>query len=367
MKQEGAGFSSAIDADSDGLEGKFYVWSWRQLQEILDEKEMDELAGILDISLEGNWEYTNILYLKDEIYGDLEAKLDDFHEKKERIKPMLKRLFKERENRNRPITDHKIITSWNGMTVCAFLSMYVALGNEKWKNEAFELLNYLGKEHRDTDGQLLRLPASSKKKVRSFLDDEAWFIKAALKSAYIDPDGPWQEMAYREIERVIRDFYDADEKLFFENTTGSEGDMPRMHQLYDAGLPSGNAVMVLNLLEAAILFKRPDWKEVASDMLNSMSGVIVQFPSSLSYWAKGWMALEKGIDEWAVLGEDYSEKIISILRKFRPFRVIDGSTKKTDHRPLLKGKDVATETLIYLCANYACRKPVADLEEIGDF
>lgn len=367
MKQPDGGFASAIDADSDGLEGKFYVWSWRQLQEIFDDQELNELADTLDLSLEGNWEYTNILYLKNEEAGDLGQLLDRWYEKKESIKPLLQMLFTEREKRNRPITDQKVLTSWNAMTVTAFVSMYISLEDAMWKEEAFELMHYLHKHHRDKNGDLLRLPAKSKKKVQSFLDDKAWFVKAALRCAYIDPEGPWREIAFQEIEKTIRDFYDPAEKLFYENRSDKAGDMPRMHQLYDAGLPSGNSVMVLNLLEAAILFDRQDWSEMATSMIESMSGVIAQFPSSLSYWAMGWMALDKGFDEWAVMGPEYREKIISILKKFRPFRVVDGSVVENASRPLINGKEVAEETLIYLCANYACRRPVKEVEEIDDF
>ena len=170
-----------------------------------------------------------------------------------------------------------------------------------------------------------------------------------------------------EIEHVIAHYYDDEAKLFFENRSGASDDMPRIHQLYDAGMPSGNAVMVMNLLEASILFNRKEWRELASEMLKAMSGVIARFPSSLSYWAMDAMAEDEGFDEWAVIGPEYEDKIREVLKMYRPFRVVDGASTSDDERPLLKSKDVGRETLIYLCTDYACRAPVRDIQEIDDF
>lgn len=365
MKQPGGGFASAIDADSDGLEGKFYVWSWRQLMQVLTPEEMTLMARYMDISLEGNWEDTNILYYNVPEKDNIDDQLDSWSDARVQLRPLLDRLLVARGSRNRPITDTKVITGWNAMLACGLFSAAIAMDREDWLSEALELTDYLDRHHRDRKGMLLRLPSAAKRTIPAFLEDEAWLIRAFIQAAQVRPEGGWQARIQAEIDAVIREYYDGGKALFYENRkSGETGDIPRVQQLYDTGLPSANAVMVLNLQEAAILFDKPEWAQIARDMLASMTGVISQFPASFPFWAMGLLAGEKGYDEWAVIGPEYRQKTMEVLQKFRPFRVVDGTDTINEQRPLLMGKGVATETLLYFCSGYSCQAPVRDIREI---
>lgn len=365
MKQEGGGYSSAIDADSDGLEGKFYVWSWRQLMQVLTPEEMTQLAKYMDISLEGNWEDTNILYYNISEKESVDEQLDSWYDAGIQVRPMLDRLLMARAGRNRPITDTKVITGWNAMLACGLFSAGVSMEREDWLSEAVDLVQYLDEHHRDEGGGLLRLPSSARRVIPAFLEDEAWLIRAFLQAAQIFPEAGCHQRVDAEIEAVINAYYDPDKALFYENRVkGEAGDIPRVQQLYDTGLPSANAVMVLNLQEASILLNKPEWGDIAKRMLTSMTGVIGRFPASFPFWAMGMMAEQSGYDEWAVIGPDYKGKTMEVLRKYRPFRVVDGSDTINGERPLLMGKGVAAETLLYFCTGYSCRAPVHHVSEI---
>lgn len=360
------GFASAIDADSDGIEGKFYVWSWWQLKALFSDEEMELLNRHLDISPEGNWEDTNILYLRENPALELDAQLAEWAKSRAELAPLLERILKARDGRNRPITDSKVITGWNAMLVTGLFSAFTAHSEHSWKDRGFQLLRYLDQNHRDEEGNLLRLPGGAKRRIRSFLEDEAWMIRAFLMAAQLDPKSDWAERADKQIDGVIEHFYDQERKLFYENRSDTEENSPPVHQIYDSGMPSPNSVMVMNLLEASVLMDRPAWKEIAVAMLEEMAGVIFQFPASLSYWALGLMGSERGMDEWAVLGPEFQERILEIFKKYRPFRVIDGDDNQNEERPLLSGKEVGEETLLYYCTDYACRAPVKEIEELGD-
>lgn len=365
MRMANTGYASAIDADSEGVEGKFYVWSIPQLRAILGEEELELLRASAELSAAGNWEGTNILYFK-RLPGSADEQMDRHELDSERLGPVLRRIFKAREKRVRPITDHKVITGWNAMLACGMYEAAAALGRADWRQEADRLVAYLDDTHRSEDGRLLRFAATSKRALPAYLEDIAWMVRAMLLRLQFNPDAPFHEKLSREIDACIRDFYDGETGIFYENREGSAGDIGRVHQWYDAGQPSGNAVMMSNLMEAALLLGREDWEKMAAHMKEAMWSVIHKYPSSMAYWALGAYAMDRGPDSLAVVGADYEEYITEALSHYRPFLVIDGTGNKNSVRPLISDKEVAAKTIYYFCGASTCYAPVSEVSELRD-
>lgn len=366
MRHEDGGFYSALDADSEGEEGKFYVWSWEELTAVLGPEELGVLRKHVSVAEEGNWEGKNILYLREDANLDLDEQLDRWEAGLEALEPVFRVMKEKRDERTRPGTDTKRITGWNAMLICGLFKSYLAVGDEDWLAESENLLRLLHREHRDEGGNLLRNQRGAKREIGAYLEDEAWFIRAVLQMYPLLSKEVWRPVIEREIEFVLANFYEKEQQLFYENSLAGMTGPARVSHTYDAGVPSGNAVMIMNLLEAAILFDRADWRGVAEEMLMAMSGVVAQFPSSFSYWGKGLMALDYGIDEFAVLGPEWKNRAIEIMRSGRPFKVVEPGTEPDRSIPLLKGKKVAEATLMYLCAHYECKAPVKNLSELSE-
>src|SRR5690606_32856566 len=237
MRMANTGYASAIDADSEGVEGKFYVWSIPQLRAILGEEELELLRASAELSAAGNWEGTNILYFK-RLPGSAEEQMDRYELDSEGLVYGLRRIVKAREKRVLPIADHKVITGWNAMLACGMYEAAAALGRADWRQEADRLVAYRDDTHRSEDGRLLRFAATSKRALPAYLEDIAWMVRAMLLRLQFNPDAPFHEKLSREVDACIRDFYDGETGIFYENREGSAGDIGRVHQWYDAGQPS---------------------------------------------------------------------------------------------------------------------------------
>jgi uncharacterized protein len=306
------------------------------------------------------------LYLREDANLSLDEQLDRWEEELEALGPVFQVLKVKRDGRVRPGTDTKRITGWNAMLVCGLFQSYLAVGEEEWLAVSEELLQLLHTKYRNEGGELLRNQRGAKREIGAYLEDEAWFIRAALQLYPLLSKEVWRPVIEREITFVLDNFYEKEHQLFYENNLTGVTGPARVHHTYDAGVPSGNAVMIMNLLEAAILFDRDDWRGIAEEMLMAMSGVVTQFPSSFSYWGKGLMAVDYGIDEWAVLGSDWKNSAIEIMRSGRPFKVVEPGTEPDRSIPLLRGKKVAEATLLYLCTHYECKAPVKNLSELSE-
>ncbi|HMR84479.1 MAG TPA: AGE family epimerase/isomerase, partial [Niabella sp.] len=361
LQHASGGFYAALDADSEGVEGKFYVWNRAEVQNILG-TDAALYCAYYDITEQGNWEHTNILRVLEPLPSFAEKQDIDTPTLQELIEKCNKKLLKEREKRVHPALDDKVILSWNALMNTAYSKAYTVTGNGHYKQKAVENMQFLLEAFDDTDGNLKHVWKNDTAKFPAFLDDHAHLIQALLQLYRITADTNYLSKARTLCEKVIRDFSEPG-GYFYYTPQHQQDVIVRKKEVYDGATPSGNAVMALNLLELGILFDNDLWRQRAQSMITGLSNVAVKYPTSFGVWLDALYQSIKGTREIVLIG-DYREALDQLLHTLLPFSIIMASTKADSNYPLLKDKISDKSLSIFLCENYACRQPVFHIEDL---
>ncbi len=352
------GFYSALDADSEGEEGKFYVWSLQEVEECLG-ADAELFCQYYSITKEGNWEGKNILWVSEELESFARKNNLDADELALRLKKIRELLLARRANRVRPQLDDKVLLGWNALMNTALSKAYAATGEESWRRLAVENMDFLLPAFRA--GEEFRMHHSWKDgraKVPAFLDDYAWLQEALIQLAEVTGDHHYLRRAEDLMKRVLEDFSEEESGLFFYTASGQANIIVRKKEVYDGATPSGNAVMAQNLHRLGILLDRTEWRERSEKMLLSLGQALIRYPGSFGCWNR--LLLEKlaGSTEIAIVGKDYPGKLTTLLKEFFPHRVIMATFEPDPTFPLLRGKEGGETAVIYVCRNFACESPV---------
>ncbi len=361
------GFYSAIDADSEGEEGKYYVWAKSEIQDVLGDDSALFCAFYI-ITEQGNWEGNNILHWiqgVDEFAG--ENGIDPyalFH----LLEHCRQKLLETRSARERPMLDNKIILSWNALMNNALSGAYAALGNEKYKGMAVRNMDFLLHNLKGNETHLLfHCYAGRESKFPAFLDDYAFLIAALIKLQEITADTFYLLKAKELTEYVLQNFSENESDAFLYTHRHQKDVIIRKKEIYDGATPSGNSVMAFNLLYLSIIFDRPEWKDQSINICLAISKIIKSYPTSFGIWATLMQSITYGIPEVVITGKDFSDELFKarkdLLHTFIPYKVFQSATQENSKFPLLIHKPVLDKPQIYLCRNYSCNKP---LTEIGD-
>lgn len=362
MTDEKGGFYSALDADSEGVEGKYYVWKKTELEQILmdDEKVISSYYGV---TADGNWEHGNNI-LKRSGSDDLFLKkfsdegIPDWRNFLKRAKV---RILAHREKRIRPALDDKIITAWNAMAVCGLADAFKAFGDTRFLDAAIKNIRFIEAEL--TSGEVLYRSYKGKPSTtQGFLDDYAYVIQAQLKIYQVTFDEHWIHRASKLMEHVVHNFYDSSDGFFFYTSIAAEKLITRKKEIFDNVIPSSNAIMAQNLFHLGTLLDKNEWKEIASSMTGSLANVITSEPNYMSQWAIVATEINKGLKEVLMTGSGISKLREDLQKEFYPFVLIQGSEGKSD-LPLFEGKEpVQGKGTIYVCYQKTCQLPVHTLE-----
>ena len=351
-------FYAALDADSEGIEGKYYVWQKEEIDEILglDAKLFNDY---FDISENGNWEDSNILrilipfeefaYLK-----NIETNVLDYT-----IKNCIKKLSVEREKRIKPALDDKIILSWNALALKAIAKAAIVLSNEHLKLIAKRNFQFLERKFLKKEGseELMHTYKNGIAKYSAFLDDYAYFINACLHLYELEYDVLYLEKAKKYAYYVIENFSDA-ENVFFYFTNKQQNDIIfRKKEIHDGATPSGNSVMAFNLSKLSIIFNIPEWNKRSLNMLKEISISVTKFPQSFAIWASLLQQNVFGLNEIAIVGKGGLKMCKALSLNYIPYKIVMVSEDKNEEYALLKGKPFSVDPLIYLCKNYHCLNP----------
>ncbi len=347
MSEEG-GFYSALDADSEGVEGKYYVWSKDEVSFVLG-ADAEWFCTIYDITEEGNWEHNNIPRLKQWPTETDWEKIDNCRHK----------LLAAREKRIRPLLDDKILLGWNALMNIAFSRASAALGDQHYREVAKKNMAFLFRSMvDDKSGKARHTYKNGVAKFDAFLDDYAFLIRSLTALQEITGDTVLLDKALICMERVVGGFSD-EEGLFFYYTHQDQHDViVRKKEIYDGAIPSGNAVMACNLLYLSILFHNTEWKERAVSLTDAVSQMAVRYPTSFGVWMNLLQEWVRGTWEIAIVGKTAPEMAEQLLKEYIPNRVIQFTTTENERFPLLKGKILSDLTTLFLCRNYSCQKPV---------
>ncbi|RZJ79567.1 MAG: thioredoxin domain-containing protein [Flavobacterium sp.] len=365
MSADNGLFFSALDADSEGVEGKFYVWDKSKFDEILGE-DATLMAEYFDVTEDGNWEeeHTNILRrtkTDEEILEKYQLDADTLYDKVALAKA---KLLDERSKRIRPGLDDKCLTAWNAMMIKALCDASQVLNNPEYYERAKLAANFILDNLVAPDGGLFRNYKNGKASITGFLDDYAFMIEALIALYEADFNEEWLEEAKSLTNYVINHFNDTESEMFFYTAANGEVLIARKHEVMDNVIPASNSVMAQNLQKLGLFYDDENYRNQASAMLKSVLPRIKAYGSAYSNWCIQLLNEVYGISEIAIVGNNISEIKKEFSQKYIPNKIVLGGTKS--ELPLLKGKE-SEEAKIYVCRNKTCQLPVETVQEALNF
>lgn len=360
------GFYSALDADSEGVEGLFYTWQKEELEAILQE-DAALFCELYDITPDGNWHegHTNIMWLPDTVENFAAARQIELPWLQQKIAEWRCQLMAVRATRVRPLLDDKILLSWNLLMNIAYCEAYAALGDDHYLQMAQQNILFLERHLYKADGGWYHSWKNNTARYPAFLDDYAYLIQAYIKLQEASGDNSYLLKARQLAQHVQEHFSEEESGYFFFTHRTQQHIVVRKKEIYDGATPSGNAVMATNLYYLSTIFDIPEWRQQAEKMVEGLGQAIVRYPTSFGVWALLLQAGLQGIQEIAVVGEQAGSIAKEILSYYIPVKIVQilGDTEEIIHFPLLRGKLPEKEkTSIFLCKGYACQAPFTSVE-----
>jgi uncharacterized protein YyaL (SSP411 family) len=365
MTSDENGFYSALDADSEGVEGKFYTWSRAEIEGILG-KSAAIFCEFYDVSENGNWEHTNILRVLEPMEIFATKKGIPVQELDRQLAKARQELLACRSKRIRPLLDDKILLGWNALMNTAWSKAYAALGDQSFREKAIQNMQFLEEKMGAGNGQWHHTYKNGQSRIPAFLDDLAYLIQAYIHLQEITGNGDYLMKAKAITEQVLVNFEEPATGFFFYTHKDQADVIIRKKEVYDGAVPSGNAVMVHNLLYLAIVFDRQDWKQRAHELLGSLGKAIVRYPTSFAVWAMALQLVTLGMIEIAITGQRSKEFLAPVLQRFLPNKILQSQETNSSVFPLLAGKDAGHEgkTAFYLCKDYSCQAPFFSVDSL---
>lgn len=360
MQDESGLFYAALDADSEGVEGKFYVWDKEEFEAVLgnDASLMLDYYNVID---KGNWEEeeTNVLRRLQDDEDFLAKRGISEEELQYQISQAKKTLLGARSKRIRPGLDDKCLTAWNAMTIKALAEASQIFDSPTYIEKASKAMRFILENMIATDGGLYRNYKNGKVSINGFLDDYAFVIDALITLYEADFDEEWLLEAQSLTNYVIKHFLDETNEMLFYTSNNGEELIARKHEVMDNVIPSANSVMAQNLQKLGLLFDDEFYLTKASAMLKAVLPRIKTYGSAYSNWCIQLLNEVYGINEIAITGNPDNVKQ-ELTKRYIPNKILLGGTKS--NLPLLKGKQ-SDETKIYICRNKTCQLPVLTVDE----
>ena len=358
------GFYAALDADSEGEEGKYYTWAKKEFEEVLKD-DAAVMANWFDITEEGNWEGVNIPRTNEGIEEWAKVQGLDIKTADKKIQNSINLLLAERQKRIRPGTDDKIILGWNALFNHALVKAALAFEEPQWLDIAEQNMKFLLKVFQDREeDQWLHTYKNGIARYSAFLDDLSYLVQALI--TLFEPTGNllYLEKA-RTILRYIQANYIDENGTFFYYTPSFQKDvLVRKKDIYDGAMPSSNALMAWNLYKAGILLGEDGWKRQSAQMLLTVREGVIKYPNSFGVWANLMLEMTQGTHEILVLGPEAHEKGTKLLTHYIPNKVVMLGTEIDDQYPLMQQKSLTADTLFYVCRDYTCQLPQKDPHEV---
>jgi len=352
-------FFSALDADSEGVEGKFYTWTYEDWKASIDDEIVTKYFGVQE---EGNWEETNILHVAidpGKLASENGISTDEILERIERAS---QRLFTLRAARIRPITDDKCLLSWNALMNQALTRAGIALNDPALLQKAAHHMDAMLSSF-ETENGLMHVWKNDKARISANLDDYAYLIQALLLLASANTNPELIKKAATLCELVIEEFSKKHHDFFYY-TSSRQSDIPvRKIDLYDGATPAANSVMANNLLELGMCLERTNWIERGVSMLQQMGETVQKHPSSFAHWAVLLQRLAAGPKTVVSSGDEGGIHHSELQKRFLPHCFLLTSEKEISDLPVLKGKNFSGESLIFVCTREACLAPVRSVED----
>ena len=361
------GFYSTQDADSEGEEGRFFVWTPNEIQAVLSD-EAGRFMEVYGVTESGNasagsahgFEGKNILELK----GSPEERQD--------LSSARRKLFQAREGRVHPERDEKILTSWNGLMLAAFAEAARVLERDDYRQIAEHDAEFLLSELRTPEGRLHHVWKAYEAKVNGYLEDYAHLIEGLIELYQATFDPRWYKAARELADEMIEHFSassgDDAEGIagFYDTSDDHETLITRPRELQDNAIPSGNGMAALALQRLAGLAVEPHYAEIARQSLAAVQPLLAQYPLGFGQWLQALSYALAHPREIAIVGDETLPEAHAMLKAcagYRPYQVVAAGTEA--HIPLLQGRErIKGRATAYVCIDLTCRPPVTEPEAL---
>lgn len=358
---EGAFFSS-YDADSEGIEGKFYVWTKKEIHTLLG-VDAYWFCNYFNVSDEGNWESSNILWVTGAtIYDKVKNHSQNFTELQ--LIEALTKLFEYRKRRIGPALDDKVLTSWNAIMAIGYLDAYEALSIDDYLDQALKNGDFIVHRMIQPDGSLIRNYKAGSKKIPALLDDYAFTIQFFIRLYQNTFDEKWVLLAKSLTEFVIKYFFDEKSGMFFYTNSQSHDLIARKMEITDHVMPSSNSVMGNNLLILGTLFDNDLWKTMSKQMVANIQPQLVKNAAYYGNWGILLSRVSNPFYEVVITGTDALKTKQELTAHYLPQILICGASQKNNLLPLTANRWVENETNIYICINNTCLLPLKTVDEV---
>jgi uncharacterized protein YyaL (SSP411 family) len=364
MLDDSGGFYSSQDADSEGEEGKFFVWSPEEVVSVLGEDDARIFNFYYDVSDSGNFEGKNILHVS----YTTEAAARALHVDPDELKNVLdrgrKKLFEHRESRIKPFRDEKILTGWNGLMLAAFADAAAILGNEDYLLIARQNADFLMSELQN-DGRLLRTWKDGRSKLNGYIEDYANLADGLIQTFQASGDIRYLDEARRLADLMITEFWDEENGGFFFTSNDHEELIVRNKDFYDNATPSGNSAAADVLLRLSKFYGEEKYERFASTVLRLAAAQLKRYPQGFGRTLAAMEFLNTRVKEIVVLGERGNELESVVARTFLPNAVIALARESLPGLPLTADKTMSENApTAFVCENFVCQRPVSDSESL---
>ncbi|MBI1838213.1 MAG: thioredoxin domain-containing protein [Flavobacteriia bacterium] len=355
---EGA-FFSALDADSEGVEGKFYTWTSEEL-EVLFGNDFEFVKDIYNINQLGFWEEEHVYILMRNVSDKVICK--KYHLSTEefelKIEAINQKFLDERNHRIRPGTDDKCLTSWNAITIKGLCDSYCAFGDKDFLVLAHKNLKWLVENQLKSDGSLFRNFKNGKATIEGFLEDYCHVIDALIAYYQATFEVEWIELANKLMKFTRVNFQDSKSKMFYFTPSDTKL-IARKMELNDNVLPASNSVMARNLYKLGRIYCHQSYIDESKQMLTNIYDGMEMYGSGYSNWAILLQQMIENQVEICFVGKNAIKEALNFQKEYHPIPLILGGLE--NQLPLLKNKKEGIQTLIYICKDKVCQLPLTEI------
>ncbi len=374
MTDSSGGFYSSQDADSEGEEGRFFVWTPAEVETLLGENDAKLFCRYFDVSEFGNFEGHSILHVDadaESIAKFMRVSVDELNRVIERGKKIL---FEAREKRIKPFRDEKTLTAWNGLMLRSFAEAARVLDRQDYLEIAVSNANFLLNELKK-DGRLLRTHKSGESKLNAYLEDYAYLADGLLSLYEATFDVRWFNEARTLVQTMIEQFWDEEEGGFFFTSSDHEKLIARTKDWYDNAAPGGNSVAAHVLLRLALLTGDEGYRSKAERILNLLKPAMMRSPNAFGHLLCALDLYLSSPYEIAIVGmpesADTRLMIEAVFKNYLPNKVValaaPGKVESSAAIKLLEGRNqIEGKTTAYVCRNFYCEAPVTDSSNLKE-
>jgi len=353
---------SSLDADSDGVEGKYYTFTKAEIEDALGEDAV-LFINYFQVTEEGNWTEESTNVLKVDIDADSLAEKSGFSDSEweSYLREIKLKLYQYREKRNRPALDDKILCAWNSMTIKAYIDAYRVFQENNFLASAEMAATFIERELVNANGDLLRQPSTNGKEIIGFLDDYAFYIEALIALYEATFRIEYLNQAKSFADKVLKDFWTKGDAAFSFTSHQAEKLIANKKDIIDDVIPSSNSVLIRQLFKLGLFFDNDEYRSNAMQVLVNIYPQIKTYPSAFSNWAIQLLEEVFGLNEIALTGSHYQQYREELDRYYLPNKITLGG--QHENLPLLKDRVDLTDK-VYVCKNKTCSLPVNTISDL---